>query len=47
MATLARSHRIIVLGLVAFMLTAGCAQTDSAVPSTSGRVHVVVIDDGV
>ncbi len=42
-----RCHRAIVLGLVVLMLTAGCAQTNPSVPSVFGRIHYVVIDDGV
>lgn len=43
----AHGHRAIVLGLIAFMLTVGCAQTNPAVPSAFARIHYVVIDDGV
>jgi plastocyanin len=47
MKTPARCQRIIVLGLFASMLTAGCAQTNPSAPPAPGRIHHVVIDDGV
>lgn len=46
MANQVRCHRTIVLGLVVFMLTTGCAQTNPSVSSAPRHVHYVVIDDG-
>lgn len=40
-------HRTTILGLVVFMLAAGCAPVSPSVQSASGRIHYVVIDDGV
>jgi hypothetical protein len=36
-----------VLGLVACMCASGCVEKGSALSSVSGRVHYVVIEDGV
>jgi hypothetical protein len=38
---------VVLVGLVGFMSTAGCAQTNPSAPSASGRIQYVVIDDGI
>lgn len=47
MMDLLRYRRLMVLGLIAFLCASGCAEKGSPVPSVSGRVHYVVIEDGV
>lgn len=47
MAKPSRDHRTITLGLVVFLLTAGCAHTNPSSPPALGRIHHVVIEDGV
>ena len=47
MASPERCRRTMMLGVIVFTLSAGCAQTDPSVTSASGRIHYVVIDDGV
>ncbi len=47
MANAVRCHRTGILGAVIFLLASGCAPTDPSVPPMSGRIHYVVIDDGV
>ncbi len=42
-----RDDRTIALGLVAFLLTAGCLHANSSGPPEPRRVHYVVIEDGV
>lgn len=47
MAKPSRDHRTITLGLAAFLLTAGCLHANSPGPPALGRIHHVVIEDGV
>jgi hypothetical protein len=47
MAEPPRYERIIRLGLVAFMVTAGCLHANPSDVPEPGRIHYVVIDDGV
>lgn len=42
-----RAHRTLAIGLVAFLLTAGCLQANPSGLSEPGRIHYAVIDDGV
>jgi hypothetical protein len=47
MKTPAQGQGIIVLLLLASMSAVGCAQTSPSASSASGRIHFVVIEDGV